>query len=78
MCVDARGNIYGAAGSGSTGGIYVFNPEGKQLAFVSVPETPTNCVFGGKDRKTLYVTAGRSLYRIGLNSEGFAVFWPKD
>jgi gluconolactonase len=78
MCVDAQGNIYGAAGQGKTGGVYVFSPEGKQLAFLPVPETPTNCVFGGKERKTLYVTAGKSLYRIGLNAEGFAVFWPKE
>jgi gluconolactonase len=78
MCCDAKGNVYGAAGSGKTGGVYVFSPEGKQLAFIPVPETPTNCVFGGKDRKDLYVTAGKSLYRIKLNVEGFAVFWPKE
>jgi gluconolactonase len=78
MCVDERGNIYGAAGQGATGGVYVFNPEGKQLAFIPTPETPTNCVFAGKDRLTLYVTAGKSLYRIRLKMPGFAVFWPKE
>jgi gluconolactonase len=78
MVVDAKGNIYGAAGDGKKGGVYVFSPEGKQLGFIPTPETPTNCVFGGKDRKTLYVTAGKSLYRIGLNAEGFAVYWPKE
>jgi gluconolactonase len=78
MCVDVKGNIYGAAGSATTGGVYVFNPEGKPLAFIPIPEVPTNCVFGDKDRKTLYVTAGKSLYRIRLQNEGFAVFWPKD
>jgi gluconolactonase len=78
MCCDAEGNIYGAAGSGADGGVYVFSPAGKQLAFISVPESPTNCVFGGKDRKTLYITAGKSLYRIRLKVAGFAVFWPKE
>ncbi len=78
MCVDAKGNIYATAGQGKTGGVYVFSPEGKRLAFIPTPETPTNCVFGGKDRKTLYVTAGKSLYRIGLNVEGFAVYWPTE
>jgi gluconolactonase len=78
MCCDAQGNVYGAAGSGKTGGVYVFSPEGKQLAFIPVPETPTNCVFAGKDRKDLYVTAGKSLYRIKLKIEGFAVFWPQE
>ena len=37
MCVDAKGNIYGAAGSGKTSGVYVFTPEGKQIAFIPVP-----------------------------------------
>jgi gluconolactonase len=78
MCVDVHGNIYGAAGSGPEGGIYIFNQEGKQLPFLPTPETPTNCVFGDRDRKTLYVTAGKSLYRIKLNAEGFAVYWPND
>jgi gluconolactonase len=78
MSIDIKGNIYGAAGQGKTGGVYVFSPTGKRLAFIPVPETPTNCVFGGRDRKALYVTAGRSLYRIRVGIEGFAVFWPKD
>ena len=78
MCADSQGNIYGAAGQRHTGGIYVFNPEGKQLAFLPVPETPTNCVFGDRDRKTLYVTAGKSLYRVKLNVPGFAVYWPDE
>ncbi len=78
MSVDVEGNIYGAAGDDRTGGVYVFDPSGKQLAFIPTPETPTNCVFGGKDRKTLYITAGKSLYRIKVNRAGFAVFWPKD
>src|SRR5262245_15210144 len=78
MCVDVKGNIYATAGDGPTGGVYVFTPEGKKLAFIPTPETPTNCAFAGKDRKTLYVTAGKSLYRIGLGIEGFAVYWPKE
>jgi gluconolactonase len=78
MVVDVKGNIYAAAGDGDKAGVYVFSPEGKQLDFIPTPETPSNCVFGGKDRKTLYITAGKSLYRITLNAEGFAVYWPKE
>ena len=77
MCVDGHGNIYGTAGQGKTAGVVIFTPAGKKIGFIPTPETPTNCVFGGQDRKMLYVTAGRSLYRIPLNAEGFAVFWPK-
>jgi len=77
MSIDVKGNIYATAGQGKTGGVHVFDPEGKRLGFIPVPEAPSNCVFGGKDRKMLYVTAGRSLYRVHLSVEGFAVFWPK-
>jgi gluconolactonase len=77
MCIDVKGNIYATAGQGKTGGVYVFTAAGKQIGFIPTPETPTNCVFGDHDRKTLYVTAGRSLYRVKLNAEGFAVYWPK-
>ncbi len=77
MCCDVLGNIYGAAGNGTTAGVNVFSPSGKKIGFIPTPETPTNCVFGDEDRKTLYITAGRSLYRIHLGTEGFAVYWPK-
>ncbi len=77
MCLDVKGNIYATAGQGKTGGVHIFTPDGKKIGFIATPETPTNCVFGSRDRKMLYVTAGRSLYRIPVNIEGFAVFWPK-
>ena len=77
MCIDIKGNLYTTAGKGKTSGVYIFSPEGKKLDVIPVPETPTNCVFGGADRKMLYVTAGRSLYRVQLTIEGFAVYWPK-
>lgn len=76
MSVDEAGRIYGAAGSGDAGGVYIFDAAGKQLGVVRVPESPTNCVFAGKDRDILYITAGKSLYRVRLNTRGFALFWP--
>jgi gluconolactonase len=79
MCCDTKGNIYGAAGreEDRTSGVYVFTPEGKKLGFIAVPETATNCCFGDKNHKTLYVTSGKSLYRVRLNTEGFALYWPE-
>jgi gluconolactonase len=79
MCCDTKGNIYGAAGRDEdrTSGIYVFNPEGMKIGFIPVPETATNCCFGDKDHKTLYVTSGKSLYRVRLNTEGSALYWPE-
>ncbi len=77
MCLDVKGNIYATAGQGKTAGVTIFNPDGKKIDFVATPETPTNCCFGGADRKMLYVTAGRSLYRVQLTIEGYALYWPK-
>lgn len=53
------------------GGIYVFSPEGKQIDFVPVPvDEVTNCGFGGKDFKTLFITAGGTLWTIPLTTAG--------
>jgi hypothetical protein len=48
------------------------SPEGEQLALIPTPESPTNVTFGrGPTSKTLYITAGKSLYRIEINREGY-------
>jgi gluconolactonase len=75
MCIDTKGNLYAAAGlhrrRGTSEtldtrcGIHVISPEGKLLRFIPVPEdTLTNCAFGGPDMKTLYITAGKTLFKI--------------
>jgi gluconolactonase len=66
MAVAADGTIVATAGSKGAAGVYFFSPEGKKLGFLPTPEDPSNCCFAGKDRKTLYVTAGKSLYRVEL------------
>ncbi len=77
MTIDIKGNVYATAGRGKKAGVYIFNPKGKLLTVIPTPETPSNCVFGGTDNKTLYVTAGVSLYRIRLTIPGFAIYRPK-
>ena len=66
MTVDERGNVY-AAGQGA---VWVWDKNGLFITRIDVPENPSNCAFGGKDRKTLYITARTSLYRIRLNVRG--------
>lgn len=73
MCIDTEGNLYATAGQGKTAGVSIFAPDGKKLAFIPTPEAPTNCTFGGTDRKTLYITAGKSLYRISVRGVGFGL-----
>ena len=75
MSIDTQGNLYAAAGLHRTRGtaetldtkcgVYVISPQGKLLKFIPVPEDYiTNTAFGGPDMKTLYVTAGKTLYKI--------------
>jgi dipeptidyl aminopeptidase/acylaminoacyl peptidase/sugar lactone lactonase YvrE len=70
MVLDTRGNIFATAGRGEQTGVYVFSPAGKHLGFLRTPETATNCTFGDKDLKTLYITAGTSVYKVRLNAMG--------
>jgi gluconolactonase len=65
MTLDNEGNIY------LTGrGITVYNPEGKLIETIAVPEGPSNCCFGGPDKKTLYITARTSVYSIKMKIPG--------
>lgn len=70
MTVIVDGHIIATAGRGRTAGVSIFTPEGKKVGFIPTPEDPSNCCFGGKDLKTLYITAGKSLYRIQTNMTG--------
>lgn len=71
LVCDKEGNLYVAVRAENRPGICVYSPEGKELAFIKT-ELPTNVGFGrGQESKTLYITAGKSLYRIRLNSEGY-------
>lgn len=66
MKVDTKGNIY-CSGSG---GVWIFSPTGQLLDKIAVPQSVTNLAWGDKDYKTLYITAGNSIYRIRLNIAG--------
>lgn len=75
MTVTTDGRIVAAAGAGDKAGAYVFSPQGKLLEVIPTPEDPANVEFGGEDGKTLYICAGRSLYRIQTTMTGFRL-WP--
>jgi len=66
MTIDNQGNVY-LTGKGVT----VFDKDGKQIEVIAVPESWTaNVCIGGKDRKSLYITASDSLYSIRLKVAG--------
>jgi gluconolactonase len=71
LTCDKDGNLYVAVRAENRPGIYVYSPEGKELAYIQT-EVPTNVGFGrGSAANLLYITAGKSLYRIRLNREGY-------
>ena len=76
--MDPKGRLYVAAGLNKAnppfesadkfkGGVYILSPEGKLLDFVPIPvDEVTNCAFGGADLKTLFITAGGTLWSVRI------------
>jgi hypothetical protein len=59
VAVDRNGNVYVANGQ-----IFVYNRAGKQIARIDVPERPIDIVFGGADRRTLFILAHHALFAV--------------
>ena len=72
LIVDSQGNLYVAVRAANRPGIVVYSPDGKELAYIKTAELPTNVGFArGKDAGLLYVTSGKSLFRIQTNMKGY-------
>jgi gluconolactonase len=81
MSIDTEGNLYASGGMNqlrgtsetlaTKTGVYVISPQGKLLKFIPITEDfITNNAFGGSDMKTLYVTAGKTLYKVRTEIAG--------
>jgi len=66
LTIDSEGNVY------LTGkGVSVFDPAGKKIQQIEVPEGWTaNVCFGGPGQKTLFITASKSLYAMAMRVHG--------
>ena len=51
-------------------GVMVFNPEGKPLAFIRLPERCANLTFGGPKNTRLYMTSCHSVYALYVEAHG--------
>lgn len=65
VALDELGNLY-LTGSN----IAVYDPSGKKIEEIDVPEGPANVTFGGADGKTLFITARTSLYSVRMRVSG--------
>ena len=63
--VDRRGNLFGAR----PGGVSVIASDGTLLGMIETGQ-PTSNVAWGEDGKTLFITGGRSVYRLRVTTEG--------
>jgi gluconolactonase len=73
VTVDCAGDLYWV--SHNDGRVHVFSPAGAELGTISSGPEATNAAFGGSDRRTLYITAGRTgdygIYSIPLGVPGY-------
>ena len=85
MRLDMKGNLWVAAGIAAPRtpnesaeiptGVYVISPEGKLLGRIPISEDViTNVAFGGPDKKTLYVTAGKTLFKFRTAAAGYSLY----
>ncbi|WP_223798588.1 glycosyl hydrolase family 28-related protein [Sphingomonas nostoxanthinifaciens] len=59
VAVDAQGNVYVANGQ-----VFVYAPDGREIGRIDVPERPLQLIFGGPDRRTLFILAHHALFAV--------------
>jgi gluconolactonase len=73
MKVDKKGNLFVTG----PGGIWIWDPNGRHLGTILMPEQPANLNWGDKNYRTLYITATTSVYRLKTKTRGFVPYLAK-
>ncbi|MDA1192203.1 MAG: SMP-30/gluconolactonase/LRE family protein [Candidatus Poribacteria bacterium] len=68
--VDVEGNVYMTG----PGGIWIYDKTGKPLGVIKTPEVAANLGWGDADKKTLFITATSSIYRVRTKIAGVRRF----
>jgi len=72
VAVDSTGNVYIANGQ-----IFVYDRSGAVAGEIDVPERPIGLLFGGPDRRTLFILTHHTLYAVNTRNPGEAVPWDR-
>ena len=71
LAVDDADNLYVASNKDVGRAIFVYKPDGTAWGKIAITgKNPSNVSFGDADRKTLYVTAGDTIFKIALPIPG--------
>jgi sugar lactone lactonase YvrE len=54
----------------ASGQIEIYDRAGKQIGTIEVPERPGSLVFGGPDKRTLFIGARGALYAVRMQTAG--------
>ena len=65
MTMDTKGNVYLTRGV-----VWIYSPKGEKIETIEMDEAPANVCFGGKDNRTLFITARTSLYAVRMRVKG--------
>ena len=70
--VDVDGNLWCGWGMGNAqqDGVKIFDPTGKPIGFIALPERCANVCFGGVKRNRLFMAASHSVYSLYVNTQG--------
>ena len=73
--LDVDGNVWARSNAGPSvgySGVTVWNPDGKLIGRIRLPEVCANVCFGGPKRNRLFMAASQSLYAVYVNTQGAA------
>jgi sugar lactone lactonase YvrE len=72
VTVDRAGHVFVANGQ-----IFVYDASGHAIGEIDVPERPIQILFGGPDRRTLFILTHHTLYGIKTRAPGRSFTWPQ-
>ncbi|EPY5321937.1 SMP-30/gluconolactonase/LRE family protein [Klebsiella variicola] len=72
IACDADGNLWCGWGSGNEelDGVRIFNPQGKHIGTIQLPERCANLCFGGEQHNRLFMASSTSIYSLYVNAQG--------